>query len=135
MAFLAPSGEWAIDWLTPGAALTAAPYGVAAAALQQILPGEMRSQIAAFYLLVVNLVGAATGPTLTAVLTQRLFRRDDALNHSLLMVHAFVDCRGDFAVERTKTGFSNAGALEGRRVKGRIVRGLRLVPHPCLAVA
>ncbi len=87
LLFLAPSGEWAILWLIPGAALASAPYGVAAAALQQILPGHMRSQATAAYLLVMNLAGAATGPTLTAVLTQHFFRRDDALNYSLLIVH------------------------------------------------
>jgi MFS family permease len=85
--FLAPSGEWAIGWLAPCAALMAAPYGVAAAALQQALPGSIRSQVTALYLLVSNVVGAAIGPTLTAVLTEHVFGREDSLHYSLLIVH------------------------------------------------
>lgn len=89
LLFLAPSGEWAIGWLALGAAVTAAPYGVGAAALQQVLPGSVRSQVTAVYLVVVNLVGSATGPTLTAILTQHVFGRDEAINYSLLIVHVF----------------------------------------------
>ena len=89
LVFLAPSGNWAILWLALGASIMAAPYGVAAAALHQALPAEIRSQVTALYLVSVNLIGAATGPTLTAVLTQHVFRRDDALNYSLLTVHVF----------------------------------------------
>jgi len=89
LVFLAPSGNWAILWLALGASIMAAPYGVAAAALHQALPAEIRSQVTALYLVSVNLIGAATGPTLTAVLTQHVFRRDDAINYSLLTVHVF----------------------------------------------
>jgi MFS family permease len=87
LVFLAPSGEWAIVWLAPGVALVSAPYGVAAAALQQALPGSLRSQGAALYVLSLNLIGAAIGPTLTAALNERLFGREDSLNYSLLIVH------------------------------------------------
>ncbi|MFN7934101.1 MAG: MFS transporter [Bryobacteraceae bacterium] len=87
LLFLAPSGEWAMVWLGFGAALTAAPYGVAAGALQQILPGHLRAQMTGTYILVVNLIGSATGPTFTALLTQHVFRRDTAVNYSLLIVH------------------------------------------------
>ena len=87
LLFLAPNGFWAAVWMPAGAALMTAPYGVAAAALQQFLPGSLRSQITALYLLVVNVVGASIGPTLTAVLTQHVFRREDSLNYSLLIVH------------------------------------------------
>ncbi len=89
LVFLAPSGNIAILWLACGAAMMSAPYGVAAAALQQSVPGEIRSQATALYLIVANLLGAATGPTLTAALTQHVFRREDSLPYSLLLVHLF----------------------------------------------
>jgi MFS family permease len=89
LVMLAPSGEWAMVWLAPGAALMSAPYGVAAAALHGAIPASMRSQVTALYLLIVNIVGASIGPTLTAVLTQRVFGREDSLNLSLLVVHVF----------------------------------------------
>ena len=65
------------------------PFGVAAAPLQQMLPGEMSSQILAFYMVVLNLLGDSTGPTVTALLTQDVFRNDEAVNYSLLIVHVF----------------------------------------------
>ncbi|MDX2154285.1 MAG: MFS transporter [Bryobacteraceae bacterium] len=87
LMLLAPSGTWATVWMGPSAALVSAPYGIAAAALQQMLPGAMRGQLTALYLLTVNLIGATTGPTLVAVLTQHVFRREDSLHYSLLIVH------------------------------------------------
>jgi MFS family permease len=64
-----------------------APFGIAAAALHQIVPGGIRSQATALYVMMLNVVGSATGPTLTAFLTERVFHREDALNYSLLTVH------------------------------------------------
>jgi MFS family permease len=86
LLYLAPSATWATVWLMAGAMLAAAPFGVAPAAIQQMMPVSMRGQASAIYLFVLNLVGLGLGPTAVAVFTQYVFKRDDALPYSLALV-------------------------------------------------
>jgi MFS family permease len=77
----------AAAWLlAPAAFLTAAPFGVAPAAIQQIMPSAMRAQASAVYLFVINLIGLGVGPTAVAMTTDYVFRNDQAVNYSLLIV-------------------------------------------------
>jgi len=87
LMYLAPSANWAVIGLVPGCILAAAPFGIAPAAIQQMMPNAMRGQASALYLFIINMIGMGLGPTAVAVCTQYLFRRDDALNLSLLLVH------------------------------------------------
>jgi MFS family permease len=86
-ALLAPSAWLSLMWLAPGLALQAAPSSLSAAALQQILPAGIRSQVTALNLLIVNVVAAAIGPTLTALLAEHLFETDRSLPYALTLVH------------------------------------------------
>ncbi len=72
--------------LIPSVFLASAPFGVAPAAIQQIMPNEMRGQASAIYLFVVNLIGLGLGPTAVALTTDYIFRDDNAVNYSLLIV-------------------------------------------------
>jgi MFS family permease len=64
------------------------PYGAAGAALTEITPNQMRAQVIALYFLVQNLAGIGLGPTVVAVLTDRLFGDDLAVGQSLMVVTA-----------------------------------------------
>lgn len=86
LMLLAPSATWATVWLVPATVLSAAPFGVAPAAIQQMMPANMRGQASAVYLFVLNLIGLGLGPTAVAFFTQRVFHRDDALQYSMLIV-------------------------------------------------
>ena len=86
LLYLAPSGTWATVWLVPGCMLAAAPFGIAPAAIQQMMPNPMRGQASAVYLFVINMIGLGLGPTAVAACTQYLFGRDDAVNYSLVVV-------------------------------------------------
>ena len=86
LLYLAPSATWATIWLIPGAALGAAPFGIAPAAIQQMMPPTMRGQASAVYLFIVNIIGLGLGPTAVAACTQYIFRRDDAVQYSLVIV-------------------------------------------------
>jgi MFS family permease len=57
-----------------------------AAALQEIVPNELRGQTAAIFLFVLNLLGMAAGPTVLAVVTEYVFRDPAALPYSLAIV-------------------------------------------------
>ncbi len=107
-AFLAPTGESAILFLAPGAAIMTAPFGLAAAALHQIVPAGIRSQASALYVMILNVVGSATGPTLTAYLTQHVFRREDALHYSLLVVHVGALSIAALLLWAGRSGFARA---------------------------
>ena len=87
LLYLAPSPGWATLWLAPACIMAAAPFGVSAAAIQQMMPNPMRGQASAVYLFIINMIGLGLGPTAVAVCTQYLFKRDDAVNYSLLVVH------------------------------------------------
>jgi MFS family permease len=83
---LAPGGWWAAALLVPASFLASAPFGVAPAAIQQIMPNAMRGQASAVYLFVVNLIGLGLGPSAVALTTDYVFRNDNAVNYSLLIV-------------------------------------------------
>jgi MFS family permease len=85
---LAPSAIWAACLLVPVVLFTSMPFGVAPAAIQQMMPNTMRAQATAFYLFVINLVGIGLGPTIVAALTEDVFRDKNAVHLSLLVVGA-----------------------------------------------
>ena len=72
--------------LVPSAFLASAPFGVAPAAIQQMMPNEMRGQASAIYLFVINLIGLGIGPTAVAMTTDYVFHDDNAVNYSILIV-------------------------------------------------
>jgi MFS family permease len=72
--------------LAPACIFAAAPFGIAPAAIQQMMPASMRGQASAVYLFILNLIGLGIGPSAVAICTQYLFRRDSAVNYSLLLV-------------------------------------------------
>jgi spore maturation protein SpmA len=86
LLYLAPSATWATIWLVPGCALAAAPFGIAPAAIQQMMPATMRGQASAVYLFFINLIGLGIGPTAVGALTQYAFRNDAAVRYSLVIV-------------------------------------------------
>jgi len=62
------------------------PWGCAAAAVQEMAPSQMRGQLSAFYLFVMNIIGVGLGPTAVAFLTEHAFRDLNMLRYSLLLV-------------------------------------------------
>lgn len=91
-ALLVPSGVAAPLMPTAGASLGvyclflfcgSMPYGGAAAALQEITPNRMRAQITAIYFFGLNLAGIGLGPTVVALLTDRVFGDPAQLRYSL----------------------------------------------------
>jgi MFS family permease len=85
---LMPTASLAVVLLVPYAFLMSAMFGVAPAALQLVVPNEMRAQVSALYLFVVNIIGLGAGPTAVALLTDRVFRVENMLRYSLLVVGA-----------------------------------------------
>lgn len=83
-----PSGGLAAAAFIPLGVLAAVPFGVGAAAVQQLVPATMRGQITAVYLFMINLIGLGLGPTAVALVTDQVFHDPRAVNLSLLVVAA-----------------------------------------------
>jgi MFS family permease len=83
---LVPNAHLAIILLAPQAFFQAVPYGVAPAALMQVTPSQMRGQVSAVYLFTINLIGLGAGPTAVALITDHVFRNDNMVGASLLVV-------------------------------------------------
>ncbi len=83
---LLTSGGWSMVVFTPVMFFTAFPMGAAAAAIQEVTPGEIRAQASSIYLFVANLIGLGLGPTAVAIVTDYVFGSDDALRFSLVIV-------------------------------------------------
>jgi hypothetical protein len=86
LASVVPSGVWAAALLAPAFFFSSMPFGLAPAAIQQLMPNTMRAQASAIYLFVINLIGLGLGPTLVAVLTEDVFRDKGDLHLSLMVV-------------------------------------------------
>ena len=80
------NGWLAWGFMIPTYFFTAFATGVAAAAIQQIVPNAMRGQASASYLFFVNLIGLGLGPTGVAIITDDVFKDESMLRYSILIV-------------------------------------------------
>jgi len=83
---LMPTGTATLYALIPYGILVSATVGVAAAAVQEIMPNRMRGVASALLILSQNLVGLILGPTGVALLTDYFFKDEMALGWSLLII-------------------------------------------------
>ncbi|MFZ3203481.1 MAG: MFS transporter [Pseudomonas sp.] len=83
---LMESALWAAILIAPAVFFLSMPFGVAPAAIQEIMPNSMRGQASAIYLFVITLIGLGIGPTAVALVTDYVFGDDQALRYSLLIV-------------------------------------------------
>jgi MFS family permease len=80
------SPYWALACLAVAFLFLGSPAGLPPAILQAITPNEMRGQVIAVYLFVVNLIGLAIGPSAVAAMTDFYFKDDLAVGSSLVIV-------------------------------------------------
>jgi MFS family permease len=81
------SDPWlAVALLIPTVFLTCMPFGISAAAVQEMVPNGMRGQASAIYLFVYTMVGLGLGPTGVALLTDFVFKDNQAIHYSLFIV-------------------------------------------------
>ena len=83
---LMPTGWSALGVIAVSVFILAMPFGVAPAAIQAMMPNAMRGQASAIYLFVVNLIGMGLGPTAVAVCTDSVFKDENMIHYSILVV-------------------------------------------------
>ena len=83
---LMPTATLAAAMIFPLSFFASAPFGVAAAAVQEMVPPRMRAQASAVYLFVISLLGLAAGPTAVALVTDYVFRDEQMVRYSMTIV-------------------------------------------------
>ena len=73
-AMLMPTAEWSLALIGPGFFCMVLPMGTAGAALQLIFPNQVRAQVSALYLFILNLGGLTLGPLMPGVFADYLFK-------------------------------------------------------------
>lgn len=82
-AFLMTDPYWTLALLVPGFFCLGLPMGTAYAALQLILPNQVRGQISALFIFFLNLGGLTLGPLAPALLNDYYFHSGQAIGKSL----------------------------------------------------
>ena len=85
---LMPTPELAKLMLWPVFFFGAFASGAAPSAIGAVTPNEMRGQVSALYLLVINFLGIGLGPTVPALFTDFLFQDEAKLGSSLVLTAA-----------------------------------------------
>lgn len=86
LAPLMPNPYLTILFLIPGVFALGFHVGLGPSALQHITPNQMRGQVIAIYLLLLNLLAQIVGPSAVAFLTTYVFKDDSTLGQSLSIV-------------------------------------------------
>ncbi len=84
---LAPSANISFAALAVSGVFGGIPFGAAAAAVNQMTPGQMRGQLSAVFHLVINLIGVGFGPIIVGVLSDQVFTQADGVRYSILAVN------------------------------------------------
>jgi hypothetical protein len=87
-AMLMPTPWLSLALIGPGFFFLVLPMGTAGAALQAIFPNQVRAQVSALYLFILNLGGLSLGPLMPGVFTDYLFKDPKMLGASLALTIA-----------------------------------------------
>jgi len=82
---LMPNFTLAYLFILPANFFASFPFGAGPAALQAMMPNQMRASSASIGLMIINLMGMALGPTLVAIYTQYVFGNEAMLRYSLML--------------------------------------------------
>ncbi len=88
LAMLAPRAGWTLAFACPAMFSLALPMGTAVAALQLIFPNQLRGQVSALYLFILNLGGLTLGPLLPGVFNDYLFKNEKMIGPSVAITIA-----------------------------------------------
>lgn len=83
---LIPNPNVAILFVPIPCFFVAFPLGAGAAAIQEMMPNQMRALASSIYFFILNLIGLGFGPTFVAVLTDYVFQNKKAVGSSLFIV-------------------------------------------------
>lgn len=83
---LLPKAEWALLAVAIPSFGLSAPYGATTAALQEMMPNQVRALASSIFLFILNLIGIGLGPTSVALFTDYIFKDENAIRYSLVLL-------------------------------------------------
>jgi MFS family permease len=86
---LLPKAEWALLAIFIPSFAISAPFGAATAAIQEIMPNQVRALASSIFLFILNLIGIGLGPTSVALITDKVFHDENAIRYSLVCLFLF----------------------------------------------
>ena len=86
LATIMPTAEISILLLAIPVFGLAMPFGAATAAIQEIMPNQVRATASSILLFIINLVGMGLGPLLVAQFTDVIFKDESMIRYSLMML-------------------------------------------------
>ncbi|MBZ5633392.1 MAG: MFS transporter [Acidobacteriia bacterium] len=107
VALIISDPYWTLALLAPALFFDALAMGTSAAALQHIFPNQVRGQVSALYLFVLNLGGGSLGPLLPGVFNDYLFHDPNMVGYSVAITVAvgaigmLIACRSTYGAYRT----------------------------------
>jgi MFS family permease len=110
---LMPTPELSVMMLVPATLGGAISTVAGVASVLAVAPPNMRAQLTAMYYFTLNLIGLMLGPTMVALLTDRVFRSDDSLYLSLAIVAGVSVAGGTWLLWRAR-GHFGASMREAR---------------------
>lgn len=84
---LLPKAEWALLAMSVPIFGLASPFGAATAAVQEIMPNQVRALASSIFLFILNLIGIGLGPTIVALFTDYIFHDEQAIRYSLVLLY------------------------------------------------
>jgi MFS family permease len=84
-AFAMSDAKWTLALVGAGLFCSALPMGISVAALQRIFPNQVRGQVSAFFLFVLNLGGYPLGTLMPGVFNNYLFHNERMLGPSMAL--------------------------------------------------
>ncbi len=82
-----PKAEWVLLAIVIPAFGTSAPFGATTAAIQEIMPNQVRALASSVFLFILNLIGIGLGPTLVAIFTDYLFKDESMIRYSISLLY------------------------------------------------
>lgn len=86
---LLPRAEWALLAIAIPTFALSAPFGALTAAIQEIMPNQVRALASSIFLFILNLIGIGLGPTSVALITDKVFHDENAIRYSLVCLFLF----------------------------------------------
>lgn len=87
VAVLLPKAEWALLLIALPTFGLAAPFRAATAAVQEIMPNQVRALASSILLFILNLIGLSLGPALVAIFTDFLFKDENMIRYSMMLLY------------------------------------------------
>jgi MFS family permease len=84
---LLPKAEWALLAVAIPVFGLAAPFGAATAAIQEIMPNQVRALASSIFLFILNLIGIGLGPLLVAFFTDFVFKDESMIRYSIVFLY------------------------------------------------